>query len=328
MSKRLIASTFTLLLASIASGIFIRTHTIRYDTAANIKMSPNAPWGSVAALTSMKNLKNAGAKIGMIVTFTWQPDAESDTPILGQNNDPETVRKAIIDVRRAGLTPMLKIHLWIPNHWAGQINPAHPDVWFDNYWKAISSLIDLARQENVQAVIIGTEMRGVEAASGWGRLVAAARMKYAGKLVYDTDSLDQAIKFQHWNLFDAIATSLYTVLSDDSKSRRKIMVDNAEKLSALGKKWGKPVWVAELGIRSAEGLLTTPWISPEEQTPPVNLAIQNTVLHEWRDVLTSRGIKVFSIWCWYTNPREGGTRNSDFTIQNKPAQSVLKPSFF
>lgn len=260
----------------------------------------------------------------MIVAFTWQPTAESDTPILGQDSSPEIVRKGIIDVRQAGLMPMLKIHLWIPNHWAGQVNPAHPDIWFDNYWKAISPLIDLARKENIPAIIIGTEMRGVETDDGWNRLISAARMKYAGKIIYDTDSLDQAMKFQHWNLFDAIATSLYTALSDDPQTRQKIMVDNADKLSALGKKWNKPVWVAELGIRSADGLMAKPWISPEEQNPPVNLAIQNTVLHEWRNALTSKGVKMFSIWCWYTNPKDGGAENSDFTIQNKPAQSVLK----
>ncbi|ARW15314.1 glycoside hydrolase family 113 [Komagataeibacter europaeus] len=306
--------------------LFFRTPT--YWTGANIKMSPSAPWGSPAAQVSMKQLAATGAKTGMLVAFTWQEKPESVNPILGNDSQPETVRQGLRDIRAAGLIPILKIHLWIPWHWAGEVAPAQMDVWFDNYQKAIMPLIDIAREENVPTVIAGTEMRGVETASQWPAFVSAVRAHYAGHVVYDTDSLEQAEKFQHWDLFDAVATSLYTALPDKKDERIAVMTDNARRLQVLGKKWKRPVWVAELGIRSGQGILQRPWMSPEQLKVPVDLAVQKMALTEWRDILTAHGVTGISIWCWYTDPHDGGNDNSDFTVQNKPAESVLsRPAF-
>ncbi|WP_239020422.1 glycoside hydrolase family 113 [Novacetimonas pomaceti] len=317
------------LIASVlALSVLFFFRTPSYWTGVNIKMSANAPWGSPAAQASMKQLAQTGARMGMLVAFAWQDKPESVTPVLGNDSQPDTIRQGLRDIRAAGLTPMLKIHLWIPWHWAGEVAPAQMDEWFANYQKAIMPLIDIAREENVPAVFAGTELRGVETASQWPALVSAIRAHYAGQVIYDTDSLEQAEKFQHWDLFDAVATSLYTALPDTQKDRIGVMTDNARRLQNLGEKWKRPVWVAELGLRSGQGILQRPWMSPEQVKVPVDLAIQKTVLTEWRDTLTTHGVTGISIWCWYTDPHDGGTDSSDFTVQNKPASSVLsRPAF-
>lgn len=311
----------------ISGGLFL-LRSPAYWTSANIKMSPDAPWGSDAARVSMHSLAAAGADRGLLVAFTWQDRPESDTPVLGSDSQPETIRKGLRDIRAAGMAPVLKIHLWIPGHWAGEVAPAHPDLWFDNYLKAITPLLDVARAENVKTVFVGTEMRGVETATQWPAFVRAVRARYAGTLVYDTDGLDQAEKFAHWDLFDAVATSLYTALPNDRAGRLATMTDVAQHLRALGKRWRRPVWVAELGIRSGEDVLRRPWLSPEQLHVPVDLQIQKTALLEWRDVLTRHGVSGLSIWCWYTDPMDGGPDNSDFTIQRKPAEAVLHRPMF
>jgi hypothetical protein len=63
-------------------------------------------------------------------------------------------------------------------------------------------------------------------------------------------------------------------------------------------------------------------------TVPLDLAIQKTALADWRDVLGAHGISGISFWCWYTNPDAGGPNDTDFTIQNKPAQTVLARPLF
>ncbi|WP_406586885.1 glycoside hydrolase family 113 [Asaia lannensis] len=299
-------------------------HTPFYWTGANIKMSAEVPWGSAGAQASMKQLAATGANVGMLVAFAWQEKPESDTPILGNDSQPDTVRQGLRDIRAAGLTPILKIHLWIPWHWAGQVAPAHPQIWFDNYEKAIMPLIEIAREENIPTVIVGTEMRGVETVGDWPSFVSNLRAHYAGKVVYDTDGLEQAEKFQHWDLFDAVATSLYTALPEKRTDRLAVMADNARRLQNLGKTWNRPVWVAELGIRSGKDILQRPWLSPEQLKVPVDLAVQKMALTEWRDTLTAHGITGISIWCWYTDPDDGGPNNSDFTVQRKPAASVMR----
>lgn len=316
----------SLLLAGIII-IWIFCHHPTYWTGVNVKMSAEAPWGSPASRQSMQRLAHDGAKVAMQVAFAWQATPESDTPVLGSDSQPDIIRKGLKDIKAAGLKPVLKIHLWIPSHWAGQVAPAHPDIWFRNYSQTILPLVKIAQEEDVGTIIIATELRGVEKANGWPDFVHNIRQIYKGKLAYDTDNLQQAEDFQHWDLFDIVTTSLYTALPDDKPGRLHIMENTAQRLKKLGQKWNRPVWVAELGIRSAQGLLSRPWASPEEVTAAVNLDIQKEILEDWRNVVGKYGIKGISFWCWYTNPHAGGTQDTDFTPQNKPAESVLKRPF-
>ncbi|WP_041249551.1 glycoside hydrolase family 113 [Gluconacetobacter diazotrophicus] len=295
-----------------------------YWTGANVKMSADAPWGSPAARESMARLAHAGASVAMQVAFAWQPTPESDTPVLGADSQPDVVRAGLKDIKAAGLEPILKIHLWIPWHWAGQVAPAHPALWFRNYARTILPLVAVAREEGVATIVIATELRGVEKAEGWPDFVKTIRAAYPGHLAYDADNPEQAEAFQHWDLFDVITTSLYTALPDDRPGRLRVMRDTAGHLRALGQRWQRPVWVAELGLRSGQGVLSRPWMSPEELKVPVDLNIQRDVLEDWRTVLVRHGVRGISFWCWYTDPRAGGPDDSDFTLQNKPGEAVLK----
>ncbi|WP_017910552.1 glycoside hydrolase family 113, partial [Xanthomonas sp. SHU 199] len=119
--------------------------------------------------------------------------------------------------------------------------------------------------------------------------------------------------------------SLYPALAAAPEQRRAQMRAAAARVQALGERSGRPVWVAELGLRSAHGSLAAPWESPEQRTAEVDTALQAQVLREWREVLDAQPrIAGIALWCWYTDPDAGGARDSDFTVQHKPAQAVLK----
>ncbi|WP_206207633.1 hypothetical protein, partial [Pseudomonas viridiflava] len=60
--------------------------------------------------------------------------------------------------------------------------------------------------------------------------------------------------------------------------RRPEMQAAAQRLQDLGKRVGKPVWVAELGLRSARGSLAAPWESPEQRAAAVDTKLQLQVL--------------------------------------------------
>jgi arabinogalactan endo-1,4-beta-galactosidase len=68
-------------------------------------------------------------------------------------------------------------------------------------------------------------------------------------------------------MLDVIGVSLYPPLGadQDHAGRRAAMKAVTERLEALSSRWGKPVLVAEIGLRSAKGAAAKPWESAEER---------------------------------------------------------------
>lgn len=293
---------------------------------ANVKTSPTIPWGSEGAQQSLQQLATTGAEHALLVAFVWQPDVTSNAPVLGDDSTPERVRAGMKQMRQAGLSPMLKVHLWIPNHWAGEARPTDIDQWFHAYQETLIPLLDIAEQEHASAIVLGTELRQLEHSAHWPALVALARQHYSGKLVYVTDSLAQAESFPWWSVFDVIGTSLYPSLPEDYQQRQTTMNDAAHRLSLLGQHEQRPVWAAEIGLRSCTNSLSKPWESPEQCTGHVTESLQFDVLHQWQQTLQAYGIAGMAIWCWYTDPNVGGAQDSDFTIQGKDAELLFKIS--
>lgn len=290
---------------------------------ANVKVSAQAPWGSAAAQASLDRLAGSGAHSGLLVAFLWQAGTSSNDPVLGSDSSAELVRAGLRQMRKAGLQPVLKLHLWIPGHWAGDAAPSDTVAWFSAYRQAVLQLAEVAQEEGATALVVGTELRKLQDAAQWPALVAAVRQVYRGRVLYVADGLEHAESFRYWSSFDAVATSLYPKLSADASTRQAQMADIAARLQALGRKTGRPLWVAELGLRSAAGSLGAPWESPEQRQAPVDTQLQAQVLEEWRQVLARSGVEGIGIWCWYTDPHAGGAGDSDFTVQNKPAQAIF-----
>lgn len=293
---------------------------------ANVKTSPTVMWGSDAAMQSLRQLAAAGAEQALLVAFMWQPDTTSNSPAPGNDSTSDRVRDGLRQMKQAGLAPVLKVHVWVPDHWAGDIAPADIDQWFTAYQEALVPLLDVAEQEHASAVVLGTELRQLEHSAHWPALATLARQHYNGKLVYVTDSLAQAEAFPWWSSFDVIGTSLYPSLEEDSQQRQATMTQASARLAALGERQQRPVWAAEIGLRSCTTSLAKPWESPVQCSGHVSEHLQFDVLRQWRQTLQAHGIDGMAIWCWYTDPHVGGPHDSDFTIQGKDAERLFTPS--
>jgi hypothetical protein len=318
------ATTMKVLLASLLLAPALAVAAPGYWLGANVKMAGDAAWGSELAQESMNNLAESGAEKALLVAFTWQAEPGSSNPVIGSDSDPETVRAGLRQMREAGLEPILKTHLWIPEHWAGDAKPDDRAQWFQSYQQAVVEYAQLASDEGISAFIVGSELRGLETSAYWPALVHAVRQVYSGKVLYVADGLDRAESFRYWTLFDAVGTSLYPSLSEDPETRGNEMAAAVARLQELGRRHDRPVWVAEVGVRSAEGSLSAPWKSPEQQELPVDLALQKNILDAWLTALDQPGIEGVGIWCWYTDPAAGGEHDTDFTVQHKPAQAIFR----
>jgi hypothetical protein len=197
--------------------------------------------------------------------------------------------------------------------------------WFANYRRELENVARMAAEEKAEALTVGTELSETEQRPEWPDLIAAVRKLYAGRLFYMAHNCENAETAPFWDRFDAIGVTLYPPLGadEDREARRLIMRAVGDRLEALAARYGKPVVVGEIGLRSAVGAAAKPWESAEERDSDPDSQLQSAVIADWLGALDRPAIKGVLIWRWLTDPNAGGPADTDFTVQNKPVERIL-----
>lgn len=300
----------------------------RFD-GLNVIATPRHPFGSPSALAALAAVKRTGATAIAVVPFLWQRSAQSAELVRGEDMPDAELRRAIRDSRNLGLKVVVKPHVWLDGGWAGAVEPSTPDgwrMWFDRYRIELERIARIAAEEHADALAIGTELKKTTHRPEWHGLIAAMRKIFSGTLFYVAHNVDEAEAIAFWDRLDAIGVTLYPPLgSAGERSARRIIMDAvADRLEALAARVNKPVIVAEIGLRSAQDATAKPWESAEERSAPPDLPLQASVLADWLAVLKRPAIRGVLVWRWFTDPAAGGAADTDFTVQNKPAESVLR----
>ncbi len=294
----------------------------------NVIASEAHPFGSAAARQSLAVAKMLGAPAVAIVFFLWQQTPSSPKLERGSNTSDVQLRAGIRDAHALGLAVVVKPHVWIPTSWAGAVamtSEADWHDWFANYQRELNNVAKIASEEGAEALAIGTELSWTEQRPEWRDLIGAARKLYSGKLFYLAHNCDGVEKVPFWDRLDAVGATLYPPLGDDTdrEVRRRIMREAADCLEAVASRYRKPIVVGEIGLRSAAGAAAKPWESPEERKSEPDPLLQSTVIADWLDALDRPSIEGVLVWSWLTDPQAGGSTDTDFTVQNKPAEHVL-----
>jgi hypothetical protein len=294
----------------------------------NLIETARAPFDSKAARRSFSQLKNSGATGLALVPFLWQEDIEGDHLVYGDALPLTRLEQAILLARQFGLQIMLKPHIWIAGHWAGAINPAAGATrqnWFEKYQTLLLRLATLAQEYKLEALVIGTELTQLSRANNWWELIARIRQIYRGALTYAAHWDGEAEHIAFWPALDAIGVSLYPPLGEDPnpKALQKTMEAYLQRLITVRERFAKPLWVIELGLRSAVGAQIKPWESAEERPALVDSQLQYHVLALWVDRLRAYGVHDILFWRWFSDPEAGGLEDTDFTLQGKPSQRLL-----
>jgi hypothetical protein len=299
----------------------------RFD-GFNVVVAPNHPFGSPSARQSLSAAKRAGAQAVAVVPFLWQRHPQHPEIVRGDDMTDAELRLAIREVRALGLKVMVKPHVWIDGSWAGAVDPRTAsgwDVWFNRYCDEIVHIARLAAEEGADALSIGTELKLSTQHPRWRDVIVAVRGAFSGMLLYVAHNVEEAEAVPFWQDLDAIGASLYPALGGDSdrERRRAVMRNAAERLDAISAHTGKPVIVAEIGLRSAIGAAARPWESAEERAALPDPQLQAAVLADWLEALDRPTVRGVLIWRWFTDPAAGGAADTDFTVQGKAAERVL-----
>lgn len=232
------------------------------------------------------------------------------------------------------LQVMHKPMVWIRGGWVGGYtlaSEAEWQTWEQSYADYILAHARMAEEEHVALFCIGTEFNQavIQRPDFWRRLIADVRKVYSGQLTYAAN-WDNFTEVRFWDLLDYIGVDAYFPLSPDKvpsvRSLVRLWKEPAQRIEFLHTYYKKPVLFTEFGYRSIDNCAWKHW--EFEHVPHherVNLAAQRNAYHAFFEYYWKQDwfAGVF-IWQWYTNhARAGGSADSDFTPQNKPAEEVI-----
>jgi len=287
-------------------------------------------------------VQNVGANYAAVMPFGFLKSTNSPDLIYNSQRQwfgetLEGTKQYIKKLHENNLSVMLKPQLWVwKGEYTGEIKMETEADWLKlekTYEDFILDYAEIAQQENVQLLCIGTELASFVKARPdyWRSLIEKIRKIYFGKLTYAAN-WDAYTAFPHWELLDYIGVDAYFPLTETKHIEIDYCMSSwsnwKNELENQHKKYKRPILFTEYGYRSVDFAGKQPWDSSRELSG-VNSKNQEELLScifqsFWNEPWFAGGF----LWKWFTNhSQSGGETNTRFTPQNKPAEKVIKARY-
>lgn len=311
----------------------------------HVSWQPNE-YSSSAAIDSRVELAATHANWASVLVTYYQSKGTSTVIAADPARSPTdaAVIAAIRGLRQQGLKIMLKPHVDASdNSWRGDFRPSNVAAWFASYTAFITHFADLAQQNNVDALVIGTEfvqLSGAKYRTQWTTLIKNLRNRYRGKLTYAANATragDEFTSVSFWDQLDWIGLDAYFPLTNLVNPTLDQLVaawsKNAqgENLIALLENFanahpGKPVILTEIGYRSVDGANRVPWDYSLKGT--ADAAEQRDCAEAMFRVWGTRNRIVQGVFwwdwpVWSVDPKT----DTDYTPRKKPVEATLRTWF-
>jgi len=295
----------------------------------NLLQTSDVALDSPLLALSLKRLVATGATTVALVPFMRQNSPAAEEVVPSDAVTDEQLIAGIRQVKKAGLRVILKPQILVENGWAGEIKPRHEagwKNWFESYAGRLLHYAEIAEREGAEIFVVGTELKQTDRRQEWMKLIADVRRVYRGKLTYAAHNPDGVAGYAFWNQLDMIGVTLYPPLGEDVVREEMLskIVDAVDLLEKQQRKINKEVLVAEVGVPSVAGGQAAPWQIPLRGVES-DVNMQAMVLELWlRELQRRNWVRGVLVWDWFSDPYAGGRKDTDFTVQNKPAQFVVK----
>ncbi|MDX8376524.1 MAG: hypothetical protein R8L53_00705 [Mariprofundales bacterium] len=298
----------------------------------NVLQHEKTAWGTLDSQKSLWHAQKLGADTVAFIPFLRQSSATDAYPGKSMAVTDEQLLAGMQQAKALGLYVILKPQLLVHKSWAGAINPQTGwRVWFAVYTKRMLEYAQIAEDMNVDAFVIGTELRNANKQIYWLSLIKKIRAIYHGELSYTAHGIAGARAFIWWNELDAIGISLYPALGTNPQAiaMKPYIKQSLIELRQLHKDYLKPVWLLEIGMPSASGASNSPWDwwRIQDNTMAVDTQLQADALYLWLQAVAEPQQKgwlaLVLLWSWYSYPQAGGYADKDYTPQHKPAELAI-----
>ncbi len=300
---------------------------------------------SSASDQSLFNMSLVGTDT-VALNFWWFQDSVTANTMAEDlsrySSTMSSVSHAIDTIHGLGMKVLLKPMLDVSDAsgtWRAYIDPSDKDQWFANYTNFLGTFADMAKSKGVELLSIGCEMNTLEQPSNnsrWTNLITNMRSRYSGKLTYAANwgAIGQNVGgYQNvpwWNQLDYIGIDAYFPIATSNNTTLADLTTAWQNQATSIENWrsdrgltNKQVLFTEVGYQSADGAAQAPY--GVGGTPTLDLQEQADSYHALFSVMPTKSWWDGAFWwSWETNPNAGGTSDTGFTPQGKPAQTVLQ----
>lgn len=276
-----------------------------------------------------------------LTPFGWQlrynkPEIELRTTDVLWSESDEGLRQIAAAAHTRGIKILLKPHIWlieeVPDQWRGTISfisEVEWQRWESDYRNFVLHYARLAAAADIEMLSIGVELHFPirQRPAFWHSLIAEVRSVYAGQLTYGANWYREYEEVSFWDELDYIGVHAYFPLTQAMNASvadlEKGWEKHLQEIESLQRRHDKPVLFTEIGYRSVAGTAIAPW----DWTVRLPLDMQEQVdAYEalFRTFWDKPWFAGVYIWNWTPDhSRAGGTRDDQFSPQNKPAEAVL-----
>jgi hypothetical protein len=313
-----------------------------WQKSVNIQPQSPTDFASSSFDASVNNAIADGANYITLVIPVAQSNINSTTITAGPETPTDaSLTSAVNYIHSKGASVAFVLHDDVSDGaWRAFINPSDRTDWFASYGAQLNHYASLAQGLNVQELIIGSELSDMTLPSvnstntaNWVTLIQAVRGEYKGMVTYASQhdgymADDESLGF--WPQLDVIGIDAYYGLGsgDESVATIKANWNQYEgEIQALSTRYNKPVIFTEVGYVSQTNALVDPG-SADGDNEPVDDTLQanayEALFQYWQNYSFMKGVE---LWDWSSNPNDGGSSDTNYTPQNKPAEQVMKQFF-
>jgi hypothetical protein len=270
------------------------------------------------------------------IHFITKASTEKERGVMWGESDEGLIETTKL-AKEKGIKTLLKPHIWVHRSWPGEIempDEASWKKWFSDYEKFILHYAELAEQNQIELLCIGTELqKASRREADWRTLIQKIRTVYKGKLIYAANFHDEFEVIRFWDDLDYIGIQAYFSLSKNKNPNlAELTAGWSGPLSSIEnivRKYQKPVVFTEIGYRSTSDAAIEPWLWPQQmkdQAEPSEEIQSRCYEAFFKAAWKEKWLAGVYFWKWYPG---GTTRmaNIDFTPQGKAAEKVMAEHF-
>ncbi|MCA9292161.1 MAG: hypothetical protein KDA25_13595 [Phycisphaerales bacterium] len=294
-------------------------------------------------LAAVDRIAETGADTLLVSTPLFQPDVHATTLRRPADRCPTDRQLRTILARaharglRTALMPIVLLEHPGPDDWRGVLAPTDWDAWWTAYERELQALLDLAIEAGVDLFFVGSELNSTELqVDRWVDLVTRIRTRYAGRLSYAANwDRYEAITF--WPLVDLLSVSAYFELAADGATPSVGDLTASwdverERLLAAAARFGRPVFLSELGYPSLPWAAAHPWnyVAPAGTRADHVMAARcyESFFASWGASLGSSGSGAGGVCVYLWDPyHRGGVSDTGYGLFGKPSLGVVRDGF-
>lgn len=288
---------------------------------------------------NIEALKNVHANYAAIMPFGFIKSLDHPEVVYNQDwhwfGETKTgVTQYVNLLHKSDIKVMLKPQIWVSQgEYTGVLKMNSEADWAqleDSYKDFILGFAKLAEKDGIEIFCIGTELELFieHRPEYWRKLISEIRSVYKGKLTYAAN-WDEYKRVPFWDLLDFIGIDAYFPISEQKtptlEEAKAGWQQWKTELKAFSEKKDTRIIFTEYGYRSVDFSGKEPWESNIEMNS-VNLIAQSNLLEGlyqsvWEEDWFAGGF----LWKWFiSHEKVGGVSDSQFTPQNKPAETIVK----